>query len=150
MDELVSLAKTMLENHKRIGELFEKFKKSLNQDSKISLKIFNDFMWHLEKHFSIEEKVIFVEYHSNDDEISAAISNLPKEHEIMLKLSKKIENELIQNKKVDSPDLNELSNLLLKHKDYEDEVLYPMLDLELSKAQKKLICEKINEYHKWQ
>ncbi len=150
MDELVSLAKTMLENHKLIDTLFERLKKSLDQDPKTALKLFNDFMWHLEKHFFIEEKIIFVDYSPHDEETSAAISNLPKEHETMLSLSKNIEEDLINNKKVGNSEFNEFKELLLRHKDYEDEVLYPMLDLELSKAQKELICEKINEYHKWQ
>ncbi len=150
MSELVSLAKIMLENHKMIGELFEKFKKSLVHDPKTSLKMFDDFMWHLEKHFFIEEKIIFLDYHPHSEEISAAISNLPKEHETMLNLSKKIEEALIKNRKVDNSEFNELRDTLLKHKEYEDEVLYPMLDLELSKAKKELICGKIKEYYKWQ
>lgn len=140
------ISSIMLRDHARIAQLLDKVDKDIGQKPKKLLTAFQDFVWNLEKHFFIEEKIVLIDYNPYNDEDSASISNIQKEHEVILGTLKKLEENLIKNKKVD---LSELKKVLLKHRDFENEVLYPLLDLEMNKTQKKIVVEKIKAYYKW-
>lgn len=141
-----TISQIMLRDHQKIGNLLANLNNGLNQDHQKVLELFHEFIWNLEKHFFIEERIVLTEYNPPDEKNSEAVSNLLREHDLMLKLSKKLEEDLIKHKKID---ISPLQKTLLKHKDYENEVLYPMLDLELNKLQKNTIVQKVKDYYKW-
>jgi len=146
MEGTITISQIMLRDHQKIGTLLANLNNGMNKDHQKVLELFHEFIWTLEKHFFIEERIVLTDYNPPDEKNSAAISNLLREHDHMLKLSRKLEEDLIKNKKVD---ISQLQKMLIKHRDYENEVLYPMLDLELNKTQKKTIVQKVTDYYKW-
>lgn len=142
----MNISRAMLKDHKKIGDLLETLKKGLNQDTKTVFNLFDNFTWNLQKHFFIEEKVILIDYDPSDENSSENLSKILEEHDSILKIAIKLREELIKNKKID---ISELRSKLIKHRNYENETLYPMLDMELNSNQKKLVLEKIREYYKW-
>lgn len=70
--------------------------------------------------------------------------NMIKEHDIILEMLNTIKNDLAFK---DNLDVSEFQELLLRHKNFEDEILYPELDNKLNKKQKRLIIEKINKIY---
>ncbi|MFH1211173.1 MAG: hemerythrin domain-containing protein [archaeon] len=147
MGEQISVAKEMVKDHNRVGNLLMILKQNMDQSHEQVLKLLDNFMWHLEKHFFIEEKIVLIDYHPTDEKTSEELSETLKEHERILDMVRRMAEDLKQSKKIQ---IEPLYDLLLKHKEYEDEVLYPLLDLELKESQKKIIVEKINDYYKWQ
>lgn len=139
------ICKIMLKEHKRIYNIFEKFKESVVHSDYISKEIkelFMKFKWNLEKHFFIEEKVIFTMYSSTIPGDSDNILRLLKEHKDMLWITNKIEED-IDNDIV--PKFMRLSELLQEHADFEDCTFYPQLEERLSEKEKKLIIDRAKE-----
>jgi len=128
----------MLKEHDKIKSLLEKFERELNENLKNSEKTFIEFKWGLEKHFFIEEKVIFTVLKSLNEEENEDMLNLLKEHKDMLFLIKNIEEHFFKNIK---PEIDNLKKTLLTHADFENEFFYPKLEMDLSEKQKCLIIE---------
>ncbi len=127
----------MIEDHKRIENIL------MHLNSKIKSKEFrenfNFFKSELEKHMIIEEKSILKTYNPekyNQDVVKKIIS----EHKELIKMIKEIE-------KDQNPESSFLafSELLIEHKDFENNKLYPKLDKELTKEQKEQIFQKIKK-----
>ena len=140
-----ALTETMIRDHGKILKLLIRLEKTIGQEKSIIMKTFHDFLWGLEKHFFTEEKAIFTTYEPEENtEGHAMIPELIKEHnEIFdqLKIMKK------RIKKDEEFDFKEFKILLMKHKNFEDEKLYPKLDLELDESEKRRIIRRINEIH---
>jgi len=129
-----TISQLMKKEHEKINDLLEKFENSPE------INIFSKFKWTLEKHFFIEEKVIFSVYQSCNEECEEMF-DLLKQHKDILFLIDKIEDNLKNSKS----DIEDLKNLLKAHAIFEDRVFYPKLDDELSEDQKKLILERSEE-----
>jgi iron-sulfur cluster repair protein YtfE (RIC family) len=128
--------------HKRIQNLLKEFEDTLNKDFKKAKEIFSKFDWNLEKHFYIEEKVIFTIYNASSGIDDVDLTELIKEHkDIVWKISRIKEN-LDRGIK---PHIEDLKKLLNHHEKFEDEVFYPRLDEELNKSEKELIFERAEE-----
>lgn len=136
----------MFEQHERVEEFFKKFSELEKKDPTKAKKAFEDFSWHLERHFFTEEMVILRDYNSPDTKIYPHVSKILEEHKTMLEMMDKIKKETENKKKAD---IKSLLDLLVEHRNYEDEFFYPMLDLELSKEQKVVVFAKMSEYYKW-
>ena len=121
--------------------LLEKFLKDLEID--LGMDKFNKFKWELEKHFFMEEKAIFQSI--DDAKAAAMVADVNKQHIQIMKLLDEIEiNMAIEGNEAD---LSKLKKLLITHKDYEDQTLYPKLDEVLSDDQKSKIIERIKELY---
>lgn len=133
----------MIRDHGKIVKLLNDFEKSINLDKKIKMKTFYTFLWEIEKHFFTEEKAIFTSYEPEDKTKGYnMIPELIKEHnEIFNKL--KIMKKNI--KKGKNFDFNDFKILLTKHKNFEDENVYPLFDQELPELEKKIIVSRIND-----
>ena len=132
-----SITSLMLNHHAKITGLLK------NMDN--TMESFDRFKWALEKHLFVEEKAIFIYYNPTDDEDIinenyAMIPDLIIEHTMILDMLKEMEDDLRNKGAVDS---SELQDLLTKHKDFEDDVLYPKLDRALEDSQKIIITERI-------
>ncbi len=130
----------MREEHKKIRELLEEFKQSLNNLDSKSNVIFNKFKWSLEKHFFVEEKAIFSAL-IKDDDVEDIFELMQQHQKIMEKISS-IEDDLDDNIK---PDISELIELLIEHSGFENDSFYPKLDDFLSTEQKKEIINRAKE-----
>ncbi len=131
---MISIIKLMDKDHKKIKELLLVFENSE------TIQNFNRFKWNLQKHFFIEEKVIF-----NTDSLGEDNENLSlilNEHSQILNLMDMLEEDLIDNKK---PKTAEMKHLLLNHARFEDEVFYPKLDEILDEQQKQNIIDRTKD-----
>jgi iron-sulfur cluster repair protein YtfE (RIC family) len=136
-----TIKKLMDIEHKRIDELLEKFEEMLSKDFKRAQEIFSEFDWNLEKHFFIEEKIIFSVYNSSEGERDD-LNELVKEHKEIIWEIKKIRENLDRGVK---PNVERLKRGLIGHSRFEDEVFYPRLDDELSENEKELIFDRVDE-----
>ncbi len=131
----------MDKEHRRIDFLLEEFEKVLNKDLKKAKELFSKFSWNLEKHFYIEEKVIFTIYNSpkNEDD---DLDELLKEHKEIQWELKKIKENLENNAKIN---ILKLKTFLKSHSKFEDEIFYPKLDENLSPSEKEIIIDRAEE-----
>jgi len=138
-----SISENMERDHGKIVKLLIDFEKSIDQDKKTMLKSFNCFFWELEKHFFTEEKVIFIKYNPKEGtEGYEFVSSLMSQHDEIFDQIKTIRKNINKNKDFDFKSFKEL---LKTHKDFEDEIVYPIIDKELDESNKKLIINRINE-----
>jgi iron-sulfur cluster repair protein YtfE (RIC family) len=136
------ISELMAEEHKKINQILEEFENSQSRDYKGLKNLFEIFKWNLDKHFFIEEKVIFHIYNSSSEENFEDIINLLKDHKDILWLISKAEESLKNNIK---PEIIELKKLLIAHSKLEDAVFYPRLDKELNAEEKAMIIERFEE-----
>ena len=139
------ISETMVRDHGKLVKLLIDFEKSIVQDKKTMMKVFNEFVWELEKHFFTEEKAIFISYEPKDEtEGYAMVPRLISEHDEIFDRIKTMKKSIKKNKDFDFTGFREL---LRKHKDFEDETVYPLFDQELDESEKKIIVKRINEIH---
>lgn len=137
-----SITVIMLKEHTKINNFLEDFEKSIKNNSKNYEKDFNKFKWNLEKHFFIEEKVIFTIFNSANEDESEDILNLLREHKDILFIIENIEENSYNN--IEEEALN-LKKILKNHTSFENEIFYPRLDDELNETQKCLIIKRCEE-----
>ena len=140
MEKLI--IKIMDKDHKKIIELLNEFVKEFQKNQKNSINSFNRFKWNLDKHFFIEEKVIFNAYDLDNEKTNNDIQEILSQHLEIMNIISGLEDNIND----DIPaDTKELSRKLITHAKFEDEVFYPSLDEELSDEQKQEIIAKIKE-----
>ena len=133
----------MIRDHGRLIALLNKVEKSLNQDAEIVIKAFDSFEWALEKHIFTEEKAIFTSY--QPDNVNTGFQMLPnlvKEHNEILNRLRVMRRDVLSGH---SSDFQGFKELLIKHKGFEEEELYPKIDQELSEKDKQNIINRIQE-----
>jgi hypothetical protein len=136
-DSILSL---MVKDHKRIIRLIDEIEKKGHFD----IDLFSKFKWQMEKHIFTEEKAIFTSYNlvkEYDDE-SKAFEQLTKEHNIILGLIDRILKDELPTGNIS---FNKLKKMLNKHRSFEEEKIYPKLDLNLSNKDKNEITKKIKD-----
>ncbi len=129
-----SIKTLMLREHGKINSFLTEYERDP------SLKKFNDFKWALEKHFFVEEKVIFDIYNNSNDQEIEELNQLIVEHKDMLWLLSGIEDN-----EENSTRISILKKILPEHVRFENEIFYPRLDEELDEEKKKLIIERCSE-----
>lgn len=136
-----TISEVMMKEHRRIDSRLEDFEKLETANYKESKKAFSIFKWNLDKHFFIEEKVIFHIYNSSTEE-NFDVINLLKDHKDIQWLVSKTEESLKNNLK---PPVLELKKSLKAHAGLEDQIFYPKLDEELNQEEKSMILERADE-----
>ena len=134
----------MIEDHNRIEKLMDEFERDIDKEFKIMKKSFTKFEWKLEKHIFAEEKVIFTNY--NPDDVSEGYKMLPeltKQHNYILNQLSNWRKDLINKNKIDG--FYKFKKVLINHKIFEENELYPKLDQTLSDSDKKLIIDRLYE-----
>jgi hemerythrin superfamily protein len=97
----------------------------------------------LEKHFFVEERAIFTSYNPERvDEGYNVFLDLSKQHTVVLEKLESLRNKLQRREPFD---LSELKKLLMKHKNFEEKKIYPVIDQEIDEGEKRFIIERINE-----
>ncbi len=141
-----TIPKIMLREHGKINSILNDFEKLSEINFQESRNIFDMFKWNLEKHFFVEEKVVFSIYISATEEENTEIINLLKEHKDMLWLITKAEESL---KGGNIPEISELKKILGQHIRFENDFFYPKLDERLNERDKQLILERSEEIIGW-
>lgn len=148
---MTTIPEIMIEEHERINRDIKALQSKINdieqnsskEDVRKLLDNFFKIKWNIEKHFFVEEKVIFTIYLSQRDEAeNNDINHIVKEHKEILEMLEEIEDNLQDGIK---PNLNDLLEILATHEDQEDNHLYPKFEEELDEKQKQLIRERANE-----
>ncbi len=144
MIKSTNILNLMVKDHRKIEDLLNNLEEKNNEDFDSMRKAFNKFEWELEKHIFTEEKAIFTSY--NPDDITQGYKMLPeltKQHNFIIN---KINNwrKGIQNQKMIT-DIYSFKVYLIRHKNFEEENLYPKLDQSLPEDDKRHIVAKINE-----
>jgi iron-sulfur cluster repair protein YtfE (RIC family) len=139
MEETIEVM--MMKEHRRLDRLFEDVEESLDDFEKTK-KNFDCLKWNLEKHFFVEEKVIFDSFIMISGQETNDTFHLLEDHIRIIQILKVIGHRLTKKIK---PKLEYLREVIKTHRDFEDDEFYPNLDKRLNKEQKKKIAEKIKE-----
>jgi hemerythrin superfamily protein len=138
-----SILELMTVDHARILKLLHDVEKSIGIELVSLMKVFDTFEWELEKHIFTEEKAIFTSYNpTNVLEGYKMVPELIKQHNEILNRMRVMRKDLLWNKPVK---YDEFKDLIMDHKTFEEESLYPRLDQELTVPQKEEIIKKIRE-----
>jgi len=133
----------MLKDHNRLMEYLKDVENNLDCDFGFLSNSFNTFQWNLEKHFFVEEKVIFISNNPDEpDEKYNYFSDLMDQHTEILSVIESLRKKLQRREPFD---LNELKMLLVKHKTFEEKSIYPVLDQEIDDCTKRVIIDRIKE-----
>lgn len=131
----------MLKEHERISRFLGQLEKEIDNYDRTKIN-FNKFKWNLEKHFFVEEKVIFNMFVNISGKETTDTFHLLSDHVRIIGMINNVDEKL--RKKI-RPDLSRLKEVLTAHKDFEDHYFYPRLDERLTLDQKKEISERIQE-----
>jgi iron-sulfur cluster repair protein YtfE (RIC family) len=141
----MDIVKILSEDHCKIDRLLSDFRE--NTGSRDAEEKFEKLRWVLEKHLFIEERAVFTFLRQADSEDFASIPELEREHDMILEKLDAMDGSLKKkNAKGLTEETTELCNLLIKHKAFEDDRIYPKLDAELDREQKRIIAERIREF----
>ena len=144
MDESNSILGLMIKDHGRIEELINDLEEKSKQDFKSMRKSFNKFEWELEKHIFTEEKAIFTSY--NPEDIGEGYKMLPeltKQHNYIINTLNNWRADVRKRRMIS--DVYSFKEFIIRHKDFEEEKVYPKLDESLPEEEKRNIIAKINE-----
>ena len=138
-----AILELMVRDHVKLLKYLTDVEEKLQKDPMAALPSFKIFEWNLEKHFFVEERAIFTSYNPEYvDEGYKIFLDLSKQHTAILEKLRVLKKDL-QNNVV--PDLTDFKNMLMKHKNYEEKNIYPVLDREIAWGEKRFIIERINE-----
>jgi len=134
----------MIDDHSIIEKLMDDFEKDIDKDYELLKKSFTKFEWKLEKHIFTEEKVIFTNYNPEDvTEGYRMLPELTKQHNYILNQLSNWRKELVNKKKIEG--FYTFKKVLVNHKIFEENEVYPKLDQSLTESDKKLIIDRLNE-----
>ncbi len=134
----------MIDDHSKIEKLMDNLEGDIDKDYAIMKKSFTKFEWKLEKHIFVEEKVIFTNYTPEDvTEGYQMLPELTKQHNFILNQLAIWRKELVNERKING--FVKFKKILVNHKIFEENEVYPKLDQSLSESDKKLIIDRLNE-----
>ena len=144
MSKSINIFKIMASDHCKIENLLNDLEEKNNKDFDSMYQAFNKFEWELEKHIFTEEKAIFTSY--NPENITEGYKMLPeltKQHNFILNKLNNWRKDIRNNRMIS--DLYSFKVYLIRHKNFEEDKVYPMLDQSLPEDEKRHIVAKINE-----
>ena len=134
----------MINDHNKIEKLMDDFERDIDKDYELMKKSFTKFEWKLEKHIFTEEKVIFTNYTPEDvTEGYQMLPELTKQHNFILNQLSNWRKDLVNKNKIDG--FYKFKKVLINHKIFEENEVYPKLDQSLADSDKKLIIDRLNE-----
>ncbi|MCK5635823.1 MAG: hemerythrin domain-containing protein [Thermoplasmatales archaeon] len=144
MGESISILELMIKDHCKIEELINELEKKSKEDFESMRKAFNNFEWELEKHIFTEEKAIFTSY--NPEDVAEGYKMLPeltKQHNFIINTLNNWRDD-VRNRRM-LRDVYSFKEFIIRHKNFEEEKVYPQLDEALPEDEKRQIVTKINE-----
>jgi hemerythrin-like domain-containing protein len=144
MNKPISILKAMIKDHRKIEELIKDLEGKCKKNFDSMKKSFNKFEWELEKHIFTEEKAIFTSYNPEDtSEGYKMLPELTKQHNFIINTLTNWRMD-IQKKRMIS-NIYSFKEFINKHKNFEEEKVYPKLDQSIPEEEKRHIVAKINE-----
>ena len=137
-----SIQKLMDGQHRALIKLLEDFLKAFKENPIGSGMILEKFKINAEKHFSVEDFAIFNAHEAMNSENVKDTFQLMEDHQAILALLNKIQNELGKEIK---KDVFELEAMLKNHQEFEDNEFYPNLDENLNENHRLLIISRIKQ-----
>jgi hemerythrin-like domain-containing protein len=131
--------KIMKMQHEFIESLLNDFEESYSKDLSDAKETMNLFVWNLEKHIFMEEKILYSVYSIWDGNIEGMFEILRDHGDIMVFVKK------LKSSDFNKSDISSLKELLENHVALEETVFYPNLEKMLNIEQKKLIIERAQE-----
>jgi hemerythrin superfamily protein len=129
-----SIESLMLGEHDRLKNLLNLCLENLKHNPIVAEENFIKFKWNMEKHFFLEEKIIFSNPAVENSEHSEEVEDILEDHKQILGFIKKIEED---KSGLHWETISELKKLVEKHAELEDEDFYPRLDEILTLEQKQ-------------
>ncbi|MEM3373076.1 MAG: hemerythrin domain-containing protein [Candidatus Anstonellales archaeon] len=136
-----SISLFMVKDHAIVYSFLHEYIQEKNLQRKVlARRRFLRLLWRLKTHFDWEELLLFPLVNKK---YSKTINRLKKEHKIIMKLLKSI------NEKTENDDFNtekedeKLQTLLKNHSTLEDNDIYPKLDKEIPEKERKLLLDKM-------
>ena len=138
-----SILNLMISHHTLIEIYFTILKDKVSGGEKATEE-FDRFKWQLEKHFFVEERVIFDYDHFRikNEKIYQLVKELTKEHREMLKTLETFTKKIADSENID---ISEFRRIHHEHIKTEEMELYPLLDKELNELKKQEIIKKVND-----
>jgi len=139
-----SILNIMIKDHCNIEELINNLEKSSKSNYKSMTNAFYKFEWKLEKHIFIEEKAIFTSYNPNDViEGYKMLPELTKQHNYIINTLNNWREDIRKRRNI--TDVYSFREFIIKHKNFEEEKVYPKLEESLNEDVKQQIIAKIKE-----
>jgi hemerythrin-like domain-containing protein len=144
LSKSLSILELMIKDHKKIENLINRLEDETKNDFESMKKAFINFEWELEKHIFTEEKAIFTSY-SPDDVVEGykMLPELTKQHNYIVNRLNNWREDIRKKRKL--TDMYSFKEFLTRHRNFEEEKVYPNLDQSLSEKDKKHIVNRINE-----
>ena len=144
MNDEISILKLMTKDHCKIEELINKLEEKTKENFESMVKAFNKFEWELEKHIFTEEKAIFTSYNPEDvGEGYKMLPELTKQHNYIINTLNNWREDIRKRRMIS--DVYSFKEFIIRHKDFEEEKVYPKLDESLPEDEKRNIITKIND-----
>jgi len=146
MSEPVSILKLMVKDHGKLEDLINVLEEKSHEDFDTMREAFHKFEWGLEKHIFTEEKAIFTSYTPED--ISEGYKMLPeltKQHNFIVNTLNNWRRAVRNKRAISTSEIYSFKEFLNRHREFEEEKVYPKLDESLSEQDKQHIIAKINE-----
>ena len=133
----------MIGHHALIEVYFSILKDKLSSQQNVSEDL-EKFKWQIEKHFFVEEKVVFDYDHFRikNEKVYQLVKELTNEHVIIIREVERFSKQITDNEK---PDMSGFQKLLEDHRKTEENELYPILDKELDESKKEEIVKRVND-----
>jgi len=132
---MADITSVMRKDHEKIQELLDNVRETPDLDN------LNMFRWEFEKHVFVEENAIFCLF-KDSNEKNSEIMKILDDHEVLLKMLVTYENAISRSIRMG---FDGFCQLLSEHKDYEDDIIYPRLDKNLTESEKKDIINNISK-----
>jgi hypothetical protein len=133
------IIRIMSAQHDFIRSALGELESSWSKDSVKSSEPLNIFVWNLEKHIFLEEKILYSVYSVWDGNIEGMFEILEDHSEIMAFMKK------MKTGNFDKIDIASLRELLEDHFVLEETIFYPSLEKVLNLDQKNIILERAQE-----
>lgn len=141
--ESESILAIMIQDHRRIMNKLTDIKKTQEANLGTILEKLNAFEWDLEKHFFVEERAIFTSYNASlIKEGQQLFDEISKQHTSILESVESLRDRLRMNTSIE---IGSLVVMLTKHKNHEEQNVYPLLDKNIPEGEKRFMIERIAE-----
>jgi iron-sulfur cluster repair protein YtfE (RIC family) len=139
----ITILELMIEDHNRLMEYLKDVENNFGRDFGFLSESFNTFQWNLEKHFFVEERAIFGSYKPDEpDKEYSYFSDIMDQHAEILEKIESLRKKLEKRKPFD---VDEIKKLLIKHKNFEEKYVYPIIDQEIDEGEKHFIIDRIRD-----
>lgn len=133
------LLNAMVHEHEVIEILLDNLKKIREVNSPEAREAFQIFVWNIEKHIFLEEKILYSIYSVWNGNIEGMFEILEEHGEIMALINK------MKKSYPDESNLLRLKEILRDHFALEETILYPSLEKALNGEQKEFLIQRSHE-----